>query len=70
MRRLAGLALVLVISGAAAPLHADGDPFLRRTTTVRVVERTGPAVVNVTTEQRAAEANPFRPFAGDPIFDR
>jgi S1-C subfamily serine protease len=52
------------------PLHAEGDPFLRRTTTVRVVERSGPAVVNVTTEQRAPESNPFRPFAGDPIFDR
>src|SRR5258705_7132286 len=71
MRRRVGLALVLTISGAAAPLHAEGDPFLRRTTTVRVVERTGPAVVNVTTEQRAPEAaNPFQPFAGDPIFDR
>src|SRR5258705_670691 len=71
MRRRVGLALVLTISGAAAPLHAEGDPFLRRTTTVRVVERSGPAVVNVTTEQRAPEvANPFRPFAGDPIFDR
>ena len=56
---------------AALPLHAEGDPFLRRTTTVRVVERTGPAVVNVTTEQRAPRAaNPFRPFAGDPFFDR
>jgi serine protease Do len=71
MRRLAGLAGVLAIAGAAAPLHAEGDPFLRRTTTVRVVERIGPAVVNVTTEQRAPEAaNPFRPFAGDPMFDR
>ena len=38
---------------------------------MRVVERNGPAVVNVTTEQRAREpANPFRPFAGDPFFDR
>jgi serine protease Do len=53
-----------------AALHAEGDPFLRRTTTVRVVERSGPAVVNVTTEQRAAAANPFRPFGGDPFFDR
>ena len=37
---------------------------------MRVVERSGPAVVNVTAEQRAPQANPFRPFAGDPIFDR
>ena len=55
----------------APPLRAEGDPFLRRTTTVRVVEQNGPSVVNVTTEQRAPEAaNPFRPFAGDPFFDR
>ena len=28
-------------------------------------------MVNVTTEQRARDAaNPFRPFAGDPFFDR
>jgi serine protease Do len=71
MRRIAWLGAVLAISGAAAPAHAEGDPFLRRTTTVRVVERSGPAVVNVTTEQRAPEAaNPFRPFSGDPFFDR
>jgi Do/DeqQ family serine protease len=37
---------------------------------VRVVERTGPAVVNVTAEQRAPQANPFRQFSGDPFFDR
>jgi S1-C subfamily serine protease len=55
----------------APPLRAEGDPFLRRTTTVRVVEKNGPSVVNVTTEQRAPDAgNPFRPFAGDPLFDR
>jgi serine protease Do len=52
MRPLASfLALALVC--AATPLHAEGDPFLRRTTTVRVVERTAPAVVSVTTEQHA-----------------
>ena len=71
MRRIARLGVMLAIAGASAPAHAEGDPFLRRTTTVRVVERSGPAVVNVTTEQRAPEAgNPFRPFAGDPFFDR
>src|SRR5262245_25501514 len=70
MRRLwrFGFALALL---APRAVHAEGDPFLRRTTTVRVVERAGPAVVNViTTEQRARDANPFRPFAGDPLFDR
>jgi S1-C subfamily serine protease len=64
------LLLALAVLAGAHPVHAEGDPFLRRTAAVRVVERSGPAVVNVTTEQRAPEANPFRPFAGDPIFDR
>ena len=67
---LLSLACAALGLGPAQPLHAEGDPFLRRTTTVRVVERTGPAVVNVTTEQRAPQANPFRPFSGDPFFDR
>jgi Do/DeqQ family serine protease len=68
MRRL-GLAIAVLLCAPAS--HAEGDPFLRRTTTVRVVERNGPAVVNVTAEQRALEpANPFRQFAGDPFFDR
>jgi Do/DeqQ family serine protease len=70
MKRLAALGLAFSVLGTAPGIHAEGDPFLRRTTTVRVVERSGPAVVNVTTEQRAPEANPFRPFSGDPFFDR
>ncbi|MEM7410373.1 MAG: trypsin-like peptidase domain-containing protein [Myxococcota bacterium] len=63
---VAGLACAALVATTAA---AD-DPFLRRTTTVRVVEQASPAVVNVTTEQRVARGNPFRPFARDPIFDR
>jgi serine protease Do len=70
MRRLVPLWVALAMLGRTPPLHAEGDPFLRRTTTVRAVERSGPAVVAITTEQRAPEANPFRPFAGDPLFDR
>jgi hypothetical protein len=70
MKALARSCLAIALVCRALPLHAEGDPFLRRTTTVRVVERSGPAVVNVTTEQRAREANPFRPFSGDPFFDR
>ncbi len=69
MRRF-WVGLLVALWCRAAPLHAEGDPFLRRTVTVRVVERSAPAVVNVTTQQRAAEGNPFRPFAGDPLFDR
>jgi S1-C subfamily serine protease len=70
MSALARIGFAFAWLCAASPVHADGDPFLRRTTTVRVVERSGPAVVSVTTEQHARGANPFRPFAGDPIFDR
>jgi Do/DeqQ family serine protease len=55
----------------SAPVAAS-DPFLRRTTTVRVVEDAGPAVVNITTEQerRSRGSSPFRRFGGDPFFDR
>ncbi len=73
MRRSRILALWLGFAALVAPSvssHAEGDPFLRRTTTVRVVEKVGPAVVNVTTEQSVAVANPFRRFGGDPFFDR
>jgi serine protease Do len=70
MKPFARCCLAIAFVCCAASAHAEGDPFLRRTTTVRVVERTGPAVVSVTTEKRAPEANPFRPFAGDPFFDR
>jgi serine protease Do len=58
------LGLALLAGGAGAE-----DPFLRRTTTVRVVEDAGPAVVNITTEH-AVQTSPFRPFSGDPFFDR
>ena len=58
------LGLALLAGGAGAE-----DPFLRRTTTVRVVEEAGPAVVNITTEH-TVQTSPFRPFAGDPFFDR
>jgi S1-C subfamily serine protease len=48
------------------------DPFLRRTATVRVVERVGPAVVNITTERLQAQASPFtsnRPPELGPLSD-
>ena len=56
------LALLLLLA-FALPAAAEGDPFLRRTATVRAVERVGPSVVNITTEQ-APQGGPFRPFAG------
>jgi serine protease Do len=65
MRALA-LALLLLAAGPAAAT----DPFLRRTVTVDVVEKVGPAVVNITTERVVAGASPFRRFGSDPFFDR
>ena len=53
---------------AAAPARAT-DPFLRRTAAVRVVEKVGPAVVNITTERKVGRGRPFQPF-GNPLFDR
>jgi len=60
--------LLCCVALVAAPAARADDPFLRRTATVRAVEKVGPSVVNVTTE-RAARGGPFRPF-GDPFFDR
>ena len=54
---------------APGPARAS-DPFLRRTATVEVVERAGPAVVNITTEQVIASPSPFRRYSADPVFDR
>jgi S1-C subfamily serine protease len=62
---LGPLALLVLVCGQAGA----ADPFLRRTVTVEVVERAGPAVVNITTE-RVVAASPFRPFGGDPMFGR
>jgi Do/DeqQ family serine protease len=66
--RLCGLILTACLA-LAGPAAGAGDPFLRRTVTVRVVEEVGPAVVNITTE-RVVQRSPFRPFAGDPFFER
>ena len=63
---LASLAGVL---GSSPPAWAD-DPFLRRTATVEVVERVGPAVVNITTQQviqarQRRSRSPFDSFFRD-----
>lgn len=60
---LAVLAVLL-----AGPARAD-DPFLRRTATVGAVEKVGPAVVNITTEQVVRRRRSAR-MRGDPFFDR
>jgi serine protease Do len=52
------LAGVLGAALAAGAAHA-GDPFLRRTATVTVVQKAGPAVVNITTEQKIQVRDPF-----------
>jgi serine protease Do len=59
---------VLVLLSAAPAAFAEGDPFLRRTATVRAVERVGPSVVNVTSEQ-AVQQSPFAPGRGNPGFE-
>ena len=67
MGRALLLLLCACLAGGAARAAA---PFLRRTTTVQVVERAGPSVVNITTEHLVQQPNPFRPFANDPFMGR
>jgi len=68
--RKAWLTAALFAALAAAPAAAE-DPFLRRTAAVQVVEKVGPAVVNITTQRVVEGASPFSPFAtGDPFFDQ
>jgi S1-C subfamily serine protease len=71
MAQRRGLAALLVTAmvWAAATARAD-DPFLRRTATVRAVEKVGPAVVNITTERVVRRRSPFSGFGGDPLFDQ
>jgi serine protease Do len=62
---------LVLISALAAHSVRAADPFLRRTAAVEAVQKVGPAVVNITTEQAVAAQNPFRSFFGaDPFFDR
>lgn len=61
--------LVALLLLAAAPARAD-DPFLRRTPTVEAVEKVGPAVVNIVSEQVVSAPSPFGGFAPDPLFER
>ncbi|MDH3211003.1 MAG: trypsin-like peptidase domain-containing protein [Myxococcales bacterium] len=62
------LALVIGLASLAATARAD-DPFLRRTATVEVVEKVGPAVVNITTE-RIVVTSPFGFRSPNPMFDQ
>jgi S1-C subfamily serine protease len=64
------LALLGVVSAWLVTLEPEAargdDPFLRRTPTVRAVERVGPSVVNITTETIVTHS-PFR--SGSPFID-
>jgi Do/DeqQ family serine protease len=68
LERALGL-LLLGLVMAAGPAAAS-DPFLRRTATVEVVERAGPAVVNITTEHVVESQNPFGRRPSHPFFDQ
>ncbi|NQZ99806.1 MAG: trypsin-like peptidase domain-containing protein [Myxococcales bacterium] len=64
------LAVVAALFVALSPVASSArDPFLRRTAAVRAVQKSGPAVVNITTEQLVSTRSPFRRFGGDPFFD-
>ncbi len=66
-RICSGLALAASLAAAAANAQ---DPFLRRTATVAVVEKVGPAVVNITTEQQVQVRNPFFDLFFEPTMRR
>jgi len=69
--RVLGIACaVLIVIGAAGTTRA-ADPFLRRTPAVRAVEKVGPSVVSITTEELASSRSPFGSvFGNDPTFER
>jgi Do/DeqQ family serine protease len=53
---------VALIGAASSPMQAAAGPFSRRTEVVETVEKAGPAVVNISAEQRITN-----PFASDPL---
>ncbi|UCE86540.1 MAG: trypsin-like peptidase domain-containing protein [Deltaproteobacteria bacterium] len=62
---------LVLCSALPAGSAGAGDPFLRRTAAVEAVQKVGPSVVNITTEQTVTSQNPFRSFLGaDPLFER
>ncbi|HYR95219.1 MAG TPA: trypsin-like peptidase domain-containing protein, partial [Candidatus Binatus sp.] len=62
------LALLLLPAAHAGARGAESDP-VRRSLVVEAVEKAGPAVVNVSTEQVVERrASPF-PFPQDPFFE-
>ncbi len=72
MRTLGWFRLYILCIAASVPAlpASAADPFLRRTAAVEVVERVGPAVVNITTERVVEQPNPFGDLSLNPFFDR
>jgi Do/DeqQ family serine protease len=69
--RVLGIACALLIVIGAAGTARAADPFLRRTPAVRAVEKVGPSVVSITTEELASSRSPFGSvFGNDPTFER
>lgn len=66
---LACLWLVAATTPMAQAVVAD-DPFLRRTPTVHAIEKVGPAVVSITTEQVVQQPNPFNTQSANPYLRR
>ena len=66
MRKLSAIALFAALSVSSIAIASD--PFLRRSTTVEVVQKVGPSVVSITTERVVAGGSPFR-RSGNPFFD-
>ena len=68
LTRLVPVVFLLLPAAHATARGAESDP-VRRSLVVQAVERAGPAVVNVSTEQVVERrASPF-PFPQDPFFD-
>jgi serine protease Do len=65
-RNQALIVLALLVTGLPA---GAADPFLRRTATVRAVEKVGPAVVSISSS-RLEQQSPFVRGGGDSSFDR
>jgi len=64
LARALSLAICLAAVVALSLPAAAEDPFLRRTATVRAVERVGPAVVNITGEKIVEQRSPFYQYDG------
>jgi S1-C subfamily serine protease len=71
MPRSTAVAVWALALALLAPAGARaGDPFLRRTAAVQAVERVGPSVVSITTEEVVRARNPFQSFFGNEAWDR